>query len=234
MKVLPIVFTCDNNYFKYTAIVIKSILVNRDDNTIYEFNILSEDISTINKDLGLELVSNYKNATIKYITLENVDKDRFFLNSYMNISTYYRFFIPKIFTDYERVLYLDSDLIVDNDISFYSTIDFENKIAITSPSPYVQNLLIEESHPNFTMSYFNNHLRMTDIKQYFNAGVILLNLKKIRDEQIDQKLFDSIDDIKKPIFQDQDLFNSVFYNNGGVKMISNHFNNSKTYNVTIL
>ncbi|VDH17141.1 General stress protein A [Algoriella xinjiangensis] len=232
MKFLPIVFTCDNNYFKYTAIVIKSILCNIDFDTKYEFNILSEDLSEKNKDLGKKMIQDYPNTSIIFINLEQIDKEKFYLNSYMNISTYYRFYIPEIFKTYERILYLDSDLIIDNSISFYATIDFENKIAITSPSIYIQKKLSENNDDSFNLDYFNSTLKMNDITQYFNAGVMLMNLDKIRNQAIDRKMFSSLTEIKEPYYQDQDLLNSVFHNNGGVKMISNEFNNPITYKIT--
>lgn len=234
MEILPIVFTCDDNYFKYTATVIQSIISNSNSSIHYDINILSEYISNKNKDKAYQLIKKKNNIKLEFITLENIDISKFFLNSYMNASTYYRFFIPELFLKYDRILYLDSDLIIDNDISFYATIDFENKIAITSPSIYVQRILKEQSDPIFSLTYFNTVLKMNDISQYFNAGVMLLNLSKMRAENIDQKLFASLDEIKEPIFQDQDLFNSVFYRNGGVKMISNEFNNPITYRINYL
>ena len=231
MEILPIVFTCDDNYFKYTATVIQSIISNLKSSIQYEINILSEYISEENKTKAFLLIKNYKNVKLKFVDLKNIDASKFYLNSYMNASTYYRFFIPELFQKYNRILYLDSDLIIDNDISFYASIDFDNKVAITSPSIYVQRILKEQSDPKFTLEYYNNILKMTDVSQYFNAGVMLLNLSKMRTENIDKKLFTSLDEIKEPIFQDQDLFNSVFYRNGGVKMISNEFNNPITYKI---
>ncbi|MEG0930073.1 glycosyltransferase family 8 protein, partial [Algoriella sp.] len=216
----------------YTAVVIQSIISNSISSTQYEINVLTEYISEENKAKGYQLIKAHKNFNLNFIYLDNLDTSKFYLNSYMNASTYYRFYIPELFKNYDRILYLDSDLIIDNDISFYTTIDFENKVAITSPSIYVQRILTEQSDALFTLAYFNQHLQMNDISQYFNAGVMLLNLAEIREKKIDQKLFDSINQIKKPIFQDQDLFNSVFYRNGGVKMISNEFNNPITYKIT--
>ena len=51
MKV-PIVFTCDNHYFKYTFVTIISIIENRKKNKEYDFFVLSEDISKENKQIA--------------------------------------------------------------------------------------------------------------------------------------------------------------------------------------
>lgn len=233
MKLLPIVFTCDDHYFKYTCVVICSIINNNNRNTKYEINILSEFISEENKRLAHQMIKPFPNFSISYHILKIKNPEEYHLNSYMSLSTYYRFFIFDFLKNYERVLYLDSDLIIDNDISFYADIDFENKVAIASPSIYVQNLLIKNIEHDFTRDYFSKVLLMNDYKKYFNAGVILFNIKLIRELKIDQKLFDSIKVIKTPIFQDQDILNSVFSNNGGVKIISNEYNFTNGMKLTL-
>ncbi|QOW10888.1 glycosyltransferase family 8 protein [Kaistella flava (ex Peng et al. 2021)] len=224
MKLLPIVFTCDDHYFKYASVVICSIIKNSDRNTKYEINILSEFISDENRALANKMIHSFSNFSISYHILKIENPEEYHLNSYMSLSTYYRFFIFDLLKNYERVLYLDSDLIVDNDISFYADIDFENKAAISSLSIYVQNLLIKNIKHDFTRDYFLNVLLMKDYNEYFNAGVILFNIKLIREQNIDQKFFDAIKAIKNPIFQDQDILNSVLSNNGGVKLISKEYN----------
>ncbi|ASW75061.1 glycosyl transferase [Chryseobacterium piperi] len=234
MKILPIVFTCDDHYFKYASVVISSIIKNSNKNTKYEINILSEFISEENKILANKIIKAHSNFSISYHILKIEDPEKYHLNSYMSLSTYYRFFIFDLLKNYERVLYLDSDLIVDNDISFYATLDFENKLAIASPSIYVQNLLTKDLENAFNRDYFSNVLLMTDYSDYFNAGVILFNIKLIREQNIDQKFFEAINTIKNPIFQDQDILNSVISNNGGVKLISNEYNFTKGIKITLM
>lgn len=233
MNLLPIVFTCDDHYFKYTNVVICSIIQNSNLKTKYEINVLSEYISDENKLLANELIANYSNFSIKYHILNIKNPEKYHLNSYMSLSTYYRFFIFDLLQNYERVLYLDSDLIVDNDISFYATIDFEHKPAICSASIFVQNLLAKNINHDFTREYFTGILNMKNYDQYFNAGVILFNLNLIRAQGIDQKFFEAIYYLKNPIFQDQDILNSVLNNNGGVKMISNDYNYTKGTRISL-
>ena len=58
--------------------------------------------------------------------------------------------------------------------------------------------------------------------------VFLFNIKLIRAQGIDRKFFEAINNIKDPVFQDQDILNSVLSNNGGVKLIPNEYNHTKT------
>lgn len=232
MNFLPIVFTCDDFYFKYTSVVIASLLVNQNKNCQYEINIISEFISDENKALAEKQISKFSNFSIKFIILEDFDAGKFYLNSYMTVSTYYRFYIPQLFKNYERILYLDSDLIVDADISELAVMNFDDKLAICSPSPFIVDKVKAGNDEVFTREYFHEYLKMPDPTLYFNAGVMLYNLKKMNEIDITEKLFAAIEEIKKPLLQDQDILNSVLSRNGGIKMVSSKYNMTKAYTIT--
>ena len=232
MDFLPIVFTCDDAYFKYTNVVITSILLNQNKNCRYEINILSEFISEKNKKIAKRQIEKHSNFSIKFVTLKDIDSNRFFLNSYMSISTYYRLYIPQLFSHYERILYLDSDVIVDADVSELARLDFEDTLSICCSSPYIKNIVLEGGNEKFPLSYFTDVLKMPDPLQYFNAGVMLYNLKKMNVMGVSEKLFKALEEINEPLLQDQDILNSVLSNNGGVKLISEKYNMIRVFKIT--
>ena len=232
MNFLPIVFTCDDAYFKYANVVITSIIYNQNRNCRYEINVLSEFISNENMMLARKQLESHLNFTINFVILKDFDSSKFFLNSYMSISTYYRFYIPQLFSRYDRILYLDSDLIVDADISDFASLDFDDKLAICCPSPFIRNKVLKGDDEKFSLNYFTHVLKMPDPLQYFNAGVMLYNVKKMNEIDITTKLFEALEDIKEPFLQDQDILNSVLSNNGGVKLISSKYNMTRTFVIT--
>ena len=232
MDFLPIVFTCDDAYFKYTNVVITSILHNQNKNYRYEINILSEFISEKNKEIAKRQIEKHSNFSIKFVTLKDIDSNKFFLNSYMSISTYYRLYIPQLFSHYERILYLDSDVIVDADVSELARLDFEDTLSICCSSPYIKNIVLEGGNEKFPLSYFTDVLKMPDPLQYFNAGVMLYNLKKMNVMGVSEKLFKALEEINEPLLQDQDILNSVLSNNGGVKLISEKYNMIRVFKIT--
>ncbi len=232
MKVLPIVFTCDDSYFQYTCVVIRSIMENSRKDVKYEINIISESISEENRGIAQKMIATHPNFSIAYHIISIENREQYHLNSYMSLSTYYRFFIFDILKEYRRVLYLDSDLIVENDISFLADLNFKDKAAAACPSPYVQNLVRNPDGHTFTPDYFYKVLKMTDPSEYFNAGVILFNVEKIRKERIDKAFFEAISNIDQPIFQDQDILNSVIAQHGGVQMLPSALNYTPTLKVT--
>lgn len=232
MNFLPIVFTCDDAYFKYANVVITSIIHNQNRNCRYEINVLSEFISNENMMLARKQLESHSNFTINFVILKDFDSSKFFLNSYMSISTYYRFYIPQLFSRYDRILYLDSDLIVDADISDFASLDFDDKLAICCPSPFIRNKVLKGDDEKFSLNYFTHVLKMPDPLQYFNAGVMLYNVKKMNEIDITTKLFEALENIKEPFLQDQDILNSVLSNNGGVKLISSKYNMTRTFVIT--
>lgn len=232
LKKFPIVFICDDPYFQYTNVVISSIIANRNKNYHYEIFILSEFISPKNKKIGQKQVKDIKNFDLKFITIENFDKNQFYLNSYMNSSTYYRFYIPEIFKDYERVLYLDSDLIVDFDISELMEIPFDDHLALCCHSFYFKNIIKNGGNAEYPLHYFQETLKIQNPENYFNAGVMVLNIPKMNENQIQQKLFNSVNEIPKPKVQDQDLLNYVLHNNGGVKIIDQKYNHTQALKIS--
>lgn len=232
MNFLPIVFTCDDAYFKYANVVITSIIYNQNRNCRYEINVLSEFISNENMLLARKQLESHPNFTINFVILKDFDSSKFFLNSYMSISTYYRFYIPQLFSHYDRILYLDSDLIVDADISDFASLDFDDKLAICSPSPFIRNKVLKGDDEKFSLNYFTHVLKMPDPLQYFNAGVMLYNLKKMNVMGVSEKLFKALEEINEPLLQDQDILNSVLSNNGGVKLISEKYNMIRVFKIT--
>ncbi|WP_291120728.1 glycosyltransferase family 8 protein [Empedobacter sp. UBA7248] len=227
MNIFPIVFATDNNYLKYTSVTIASIISNSRKDILYKLFILTEDISDENQRIINKWISRYKNFSIDFIFLNEIKNENLHTEAHLNNSTYYRLYIPKLFKDYERVLYLDSDLIIDRDISQFLKIDFDNCLlmGVTDySSEYVKN-----DYPNFSKNYFYNVLKLKEPDEYINAGVALFNVKKIIELGIENEFIEIIKTIEKPINHDQDLMNAVIGRNGKTKILSKKFNYLTVY-----
>lgn len=225
MKILPIVLACDDKYIKYTSVTIASIISNISDEEVkYKFYILTQGISTRNQELMNNFISNYKNCSLDFIILDNIDTSNFFVKDYYSATTYFRFFIPELFKQYDRVLYLDSDIVVNTDISELATMDFENTAAIAVQDSKHAKFIENGGEYWYPAEYFYNTLELKDPQKYFNAGVMLFNVRKMISEDISPKLFDALKTLPNPPLQDQDVLNSVLTKWGGVKLVSNKYN----------
>lgn len=222
MKEFPIVFACDDNYIKYTSVSIASILSNANKNFFYKIFILSENISQENQTLIREWVNSVDNFSLEFLILKDIKSEGFHIEAHLTTATYYRLYIPKLFKDYERVLYLDSDLIVDYDISKLATMDFENSLMM-GVTDYVCDY-VKQNNPKFPSKYFYEVLKLKEPEKYINAGVALLNIKKIYELGIEDEFIKIIHTIDKPINHDQDLLNCVIGKYGDTTLISKKYN----------
>jgi len=145
------------------------------------------------------------------------------LTNDLSISCYYRLFCHRIFSNLSKILYFDVDTIVNSDISklFNQNISNFYCAAVKDYGVYKTFPLM---HPDF-FSYIKN-LGLKNIDKYFNSGVLLLNLDKIRKENLDEKLF-SIAKQNNRYFNDQNVLNVVF--NDKCLLISEEWNYQRSH-----
>ncbi len=184
----------DKNYIKYVGVTLSSIIINSP-NEKWNFHIFLDDISEIDLKKIEQTADKYQiNINVYFINLNIIDKFSTDMagNAHISIATYFRFIAFGALQDVcDKVLYLDSDILVKNDISCFWNIDLENKIAI----------VIEDAHGK-------KQLDRVHVEQYFNAGVMFVNLnewnKYCLSELCIQK---SIEKVWR--FLDQDVLNII-------------------------
>lgn len=207
---MPVVFICDETYVMPTAVAISSIKENKGKNSKYEIYVIGLNLSKHGRDQIQSL--NERNFCVKIIERELSDKQRQVVQYRERVTTaaVFKFDLPYIFEQYEKILYLDSDVIVQKDLTKLFTIDINTQYAAVVMD-------------TMTIRGKNGHLKRIDYKEneYFNSGVLLLNLEKMRRDGIPDKLLDYRLNGKN-FFMDQDALNVVFQ--GNVKYISPYYN----------
>ena len=197
---IPIFFASDNNYAPYLAVAIKSLLSNASPDYFYKIHVLT---TNLDKELcqKIEKLAT-TNSSIEIVSLaseiEHI-KNRFHLRDYYSIETYYRFFIPDMFPQYDKVLYLDCDITVLGDIS---------NLYLTNISNFLVGAAQEQVMAHYKV--FGDYVeKVLDIKvkNYFSAGVLLINTKLFRAYKIQQKFFKLMSEFKFRVTQDEDYLN---------------------------
>ncbi len=214
-SVIPIIFAVDDNYAPFLAVTLKSIAKKSSKDKLYKIFVLN---AGLNEDVVQKLTRKKpKNFEINFIDVNaELDKisSRLFVRDYYSNATYYRFFIPDIFPEYEKMLYLDSDIILLDDVAKLYEIDTgENLIGA------VQDDVITEM--KIFSSYVEDGLGLSKDK-YFNAGVALMNLKEMRKFGILSKFLALVEKHKFEVAQDQDYLNVLCA--GRVKIIEQGWN----------
>lgn len=194
---IHIAFCINDAYVPYICVTIKSIVEN---NISREINIyvLTDIISDINKVLLDETVSDYDCLSLHYYIV-NDTLLKGLRTGNLTLHTWYRLSLPEILpNDVSRVLYLDADTIVTDNLGELFELDMGNVAVAGSLDP--QSFT---DKPYERCGYEKN-------KQYICAGVLLINLDYWRENNLTDKIIKyARANNERLIFQDQDAINYV-------------------------
>ncbi len=202
-----IIFSTDDNYAPYCYVAISSLLINSAPDKYYDICILHKKLSQRFIDRFSALTKGKVSVRCVALTeyLNAIDESVFHINSIFTAETYYRFFIPKIFGLYEKALYLDCDMIFQSDMAKLFDVDMQGKM-IAAVRDYPVTYFKDSSF----LSYLSSVLNISDPTSYFNAGLLLLDIAKLNEENFTQRCFERLQEIKTPLYVDQCILNSLY------------------------
>ena len=208
---MDIFFAINNAYATQLCVCIVSILENNK-NEQFHFHILSRDISEKSKKDIQNIRKKYKNWDISYYSPDEALFNNFKLNiEHITIETYFRYIIAELMPNLDKCLYLDADLIVNGSLSGLWNTPLDDCYCAGIKDLYIEHCGHKDS------------IRFADSDLYINAGVLLLNLAKIRQNGMGQQLFDNTEKLADIIsYQDQDIINITF--KGKIKEIDSIYN----------
>ncbi|OUJ12275.1 DUF4422 domain-containing protein [Acetobacter okinawensis] len=223
----PIVISFNNNYAPYAGILIKSIIDNSDINKNYDIFIYDGGISNLNKQYIRDLPQNNTNVNITFLDVDPIfSKYNLYSYSHFSVDTYYRLYIPEVFSNFDRVIYIDSDTLVRKDIADILDIDLNgNSIAAVrdcAMQGFIKNKIrsSQETHSLEADVYLKIYLGIQNNNDYFQAGVLIFDIKKSLEKM--KEIRSILTSEKKYWFLDQDILNKVY--NGDVLYLDPKWN----------
>ena len=204
-NMINVCVACDNNYAKYAGVVIASVLANaeRDDKLV--FYILDGGIDNDNKSRIMELKS-IKDCEINFVDIDESlfeDYKKVQTHSYITLATYFRLKLPSLLPDIDRIIYFDCDFVINS--SLYKLF---NKDLGTNHIAGVRDI---------------NKRALRKNPNYVNAGMIVFDLKNMREQNIEEAFLnwtkEHIDTIK---LGDQEIINEVL--KGKIKIVEDEWN----------
>lgn len=178
-NVVPIVLSSSNIYIPYCAVTIRSILEHMSLEYNYDIFILTTGIDLVHQNTLFHMVNPYSNVSLRLVDMAPfVSKYQFFTYKFISAETYFRLVTPWIFTCFDRILFLDSDIIVCRDVASLLSIDLEGYLLAASKD------IVMAGYCNGRVpempQYLSNHLKLKRTSDYFNAGVIYFNAALMR------------------------------------------------------
>ena len=214
-----IVFAPDNNYSKYFAVALKSLIENTPKDENYDVVVLGNNFEEKNILCIKRMLPD--NFSLRFFDIESYINDNFTIqlkgNRYWSVAMYYRIFIPLIMPEYERVVYFDSDICFDQPITELLNITFDKKSLIAVIDTASPLLDIDPNRKKLMQETFG----LKHPENYFNSGMLVFNIKQITTEPYIKKCLNILETIPLQ-YPDQDLLNIVFEDD--VKLIDCKFN----------
>lgn len=201
-KLIPIFFAVDDNYVPFLLVTLESITANASKDFDYNFYVLNNGISPENVEkLNRYNHDNYKVELVNVAKEMNQVGDTLHTRDYYSKTTYYRLFIPNMFTQFDKVLYLDCDIAVQGDISKLYSYDIGHN--------YVGAVVDEAVSliPEFS-AYAKDFLGV-HCSHYFNAGILVMNLQQLRAINFETKFMNLLSSYTFNVAQDQDYLNVI-------------------------
>lgn len=198
MTTLNIAFASDENYVPYMSIALISLLENNSDNFgKINVHILDSGITQDSKEQLIKITYTY-NCEISFIEINDIEsRIGLKIHSNMSLSTYSRLFLPLLLPeDMEKIIYLDSDSIVEGSFKELWDMNIDN----FSTSGVL----------DIVPKYYRESIGLNENDNYINAGFLLINLKKWRDNNIGAKFIDFIKKYNGKVpHNDQGIINGV-------------------------
>ncbi|NQM35282.1 glycosyltransferase [Streptococcus suis] len=195
---MNLAFTVSDSYIDYMGTTLYSIMLHTRKSPVSVY-VLTSDISDYSRFKLQKLEDRFHNLNIHILVVDAKQFEDLPLNRshITRPEVYFRLAFVSLLPDLDRILYLDSDILAQKDLQplWETPLDGAYMAAVSEP-------------PSEGAFNYRQSIGMTDPTYYFNSGVLLMDLKKMREDQIESLLFECGHAIKDKIrLQDQDIIN---------------------------
>lgn len=211
---IPIVMVTDANYIFQTRVTIWTMRKNTCIDVLLEITILcSLQLAQISRDKIKSLEAVWPNLKIKFYEVASevfADAQPVFR---IPVASFYRLVIPEVLKKEEKCLFLDGDLIVNTDLrNLFCQKIGDAYLAGVRDSEYLFN-------PDNAIRHYKEY-GFSDFRHYVNAGVMIFNLKKIREDRIESRFLKCMENWYP--YMDQDILNKACA--GRIRLLAQKYN----------
>lgn len=193
-------------YTKYASLLLLSIIDNASIKNEYDIIVLTTDMSFENEHI-IKNLTDKKNIKIRvYNISEKVNSYKFYTWAHFTPNTYYRLSIPELLSNYDKVLYLDSDTIANDDVYKIFTTDMKGFCIAAAKDTHVLSYCNGLSLQQ--LEYNKNELKLKNPTNYYQMGVSLFDIKNIK-KTYHKNLLETASKVKYR-WLDQDVLNVEF------------------------
>lgn len=205
---IPVFFSIDNNYAPYLSVALASAIENSNPLRRYKAIVLHQDLAQEHQDRIRALAQEHfsiefcpMKRCLACITDQMSNRLRC---DYFTLTIYFRLFIPTMFPQYDKAIYIDSDVVVQGDLAEL----FETELGENYFGACVETSVGDV--PELTR-YMKEAVGVEHSK-YINSGVLLMNLKQLREKKLDEHFLHLLNQYHfDSVAPDQDYLNALCY-----------------------
>ncbi|NCC64442.1 MAG: DUF4422 domain-containing protein [Spirochaetia bacterium] len=202
-----VVFASNEKFAPALGVCIQSMLEHIKSEHFYDVLVLESNLSEDSKGRLVKMCSQYQQVSLRFFNPTGMLSGRKLQKNatdHISMETYYRFLIADIFPSCEKVLYLDCDTVILSDVADLFATDLGDSVLGAALDPEIPGQL--KSDDTSLASYFKEVLQMDVSDPYLQAGVLLLNLVRMRSlHSVDEWL--GIAGSRTYRYNDQDILN---------------------------
>ncbi len=205
-----LVFACNENFVPYLSVAVQSIVENSSAGRHYDIVVLTRDISPAS------MITLTRQVKASHVGIGFLDVDaalgdvRLPHHGHFRPETYYRLLAPQLLPNVSKAIYLDSDLIADDDVAKLFDTDVTGyPLAATRDADMIGQM---GGYDPTVGPYLADELGMRRPRDYFQAGVLLMNLDELRRTTSPDELL-ALSTRRMWRWLDQDVLNKVVNGN---------------------
>ena len=209
-ELIPIFFTIDDGYAPYLHVALISLIENASEDRKYKIIVVYQELNEENRNNLAALVKNHQNFEIEFKYMKqslDMITDRIenrLRSDYFTMTIYFRIFIPDMYPEYDKAIYIDSDIVVPGDISELYDTDMHNNLIGVVKDGSVNDVAELQRYMTESLG-----LKLGD---YFNSGMLLMNMKELRNVKLAEHFLYLLNKYHFDcVAPDQDYLNSMCY-----------------------
>lgn len=192
----PVVMACDENYAMPLAVALRSLVESNERHWPIDVTVLTDGFTRQAEERVLRSLPPGA-ARVRWVLIDLKDYAAFTPMSYLSRMTYARFQIERHFAEHvERILYVDVDTLILEDLAPLVHLDLAGRVVAAVPDHHIDGALQRGEVPDPG--------GLPDVKRYFNAGVLLIDLPRWRAGGLSAKALAYLERFPQTPYADQD------------------------------
>jgi lipopolysaccharide biosynthesis glycosyltransferase len=218
--IIPVAFALNDNYARQVEVTLTSLFMNAKESTVYHVYLLNNKLKqTTRQRLSRTLATHHPQGQLFFLDIPHELWSHLPIIKRFPQEANARLLLPELLPSTEKIIYLDADIIVLDDLEELYNMDLSRKAFAAFPEGQFLNQSGFASTRLDFIHIYNYFKRDFDIdltkRNYCNSGVLSMNLNFFRENNFVEESLRFLHKYKDVTdYPDQDALNALAMKNG--------------------